>query len=47
MSKFNHIYKEKLSLGAYYTYDKNHKKVYDIKGIKQDFKELITNLKDR
>ena len=47
MSKFNHIYKEKLSLGAYYTYDKNYKKVYDIKGIKQDFKELITNLKDR
>jgi len=45
--KDKNLYKEKLQLGAYYTYDKNHKKVYDIKGIKQDFKELITNLKDR
>ena len=47
MSKLNHIYKEKLSLGAYYTYDKNNKKVYDIKGMREDFRELITKLKDR
>ena len=45
MSKFNHIYKEKLSLGAYYTYDKNHKKVYDLKGIRKSFKKLIDTLK--
>ena len=45
MTKFNNIYKEKIQLGAYYTYDKNSKKVYDIKGIKEDFKELLKNLK--
>ena len=45
MSKFDNIYKEKFQLGAYYTYDKDNKKVYDIKGITQDFKELIKTLK--
>ena len=47
MSKFNHIYREKLSLGAYYTYDKNDNKVYDIRGIRQEFQELVTKLKNR
>ena len=45
MSKLNHIYKEKLSLGAYYTYDKNNKKVYDIKAMREDFKDLVKKLK--
>ena len=39
------IYKEKLELGAYYTYNKDNKKVYDIKSMRQDFKELIKKLK--
>ena len=39
------IYSENLKLGAYYTYDKNNKKVYDIKSMRQDFKELIKKLK--
>ncbi len=39
------IYKEKLKLGAYYTYDKNFNKVYDTKGIKRRMNELIKNLK--
>ena len=43
MSK--HIYSENLKLGAYYTYDKNNNKVYDIKSMRQDFKELIEKLK--
>ena len=43
MSK--HIYSENLKLGAYYTYDKNNNKVYDIKSMRQDFKELINKLK--
>jgi len=43
--KDKNLYKEKLQLGAYYTYDKNHKKVYDIKGIRKDFKRLIEKLK--
>ena len=39
------IYKEKFKLGAYYTYDKNNNKVYDLKAMRQDFKELIKKLK--
>ena len=40
-----HIYSENLKLGAYYTYDKNNNKVYDIKSMRQDYKELIEKLK--
>ena len=47
MIKQKHIYREKLSLGAYYTYDKNNNKVYDIKYMRQEFKDLITKLKHR
>jgi hypothetical protein len=43
MSK--HIYSENLKLGAYYTYDKNNNKVYDLKSMRQEFKELIKKLK--
>ena len=43
MSK--HIYSENLKFGAYYTYDKNNNKVYDLKSMRQDFKELIKKLK--
>ena len=39
------IYNEKFELGAYYTYDKNRKKVYDIKNMQKDFKELVSKLK--
>ena len=39
------IYKEKLELGAYYTYNKDNQKVYDIKTMRKDFKELIGKLK--
>ena len=40
-----HIYSENLKLGAYYTYDSDNKKVYDIKSMRKDFKELIKKLK--
>ena len=40
-----HIYSENLKFGAYYTYDKNNNKVYDLKSMRQDFKELIKKLK--
>ena len=43
MSK--HIYSENIKLGAYYTYDKNNNKVYDIKSMRVEFKELIKKLK--
>ena len=45
MSKKGHIYSEQLKLGAYYSYDKNNNKVYDIKTIRQEFKELIKRIK--
>jgi len=45
MSKDSHIYSEQIKLNAYYTYDKNFNKVYDTKGMKQRFKELIEGLK--
>ena len=43
--KNNNLYKERLQLGAYYTYDENHNKVYDLKGIRKAFKRLINKLK--
>ena len=39
------IYNEKFQLGAYYTYDKNNEKVYDLKTMRQDFQELVSKLK--
>ena len=45
MSKKTHIYSEQLKLGAYYSYNKDNKKVYDIKTMRQDFKELIKRIK--
>jgi hypothetical protein len=45
MSDNKHIYSEQLKLGAYYSYDKNNNKVYDIKTMRQDFKELVKRLK--
>ena len=44
-AKTNHTYREKIEIGAYYTYDKKHNKVYDIKGMREEFKELIKRLK--
>jgi hypothetical protein len=41
------IYKEKFKLGAYYTYDKNNNKVYDIKTMREDFKQLVKKLKKK
>lgn len=45
MSENSHIYREQLKLGAYYSYDKNNNKVYDIKTMRQEFKELIKRIK--
>ncbi len=39
-----HIYIEKIEFGAYYTYNANQKKVYDLKSIKKDFRRLIKKL---
>ena len=45
MSENNHISREQLKLGAYYSYDKNDKKVYDIKTMREEFKKLVQKLK--
>ena len=39
-----HIYSQKIELGAYYTYNENNKKVYDLKSMEEDFKSLIKKL---
>jgi len=39
-----HIYIEKIEFGAYYTYNANQKKVYDLETIKKDFRRLIKKL---
>ncbi len=41
------IYNEKFELGAYYTYTKDNKKVYDIKSMREDFKQLVNKLKKK
>ena len=43
--KNKNLYHEKLQLGVYYTYDENNKKVYDVKSIKNNFKQLIEKMK--
>ena len=45
MDKTKSTYARDIKLGAYYTYNKDNKKVYDIKSMQQDFKELIKKLK--
>jgi hypothetical protein len=43
-----HIYSKKIELSIYYIYDDNkQKKVYDLKGLKQDFRDWIKKLKSR
>ena len=41
------IYNEEFKLGAYYTYDKDNKKVYDIKTMREEFKLLVGKLKKK
>ncbi len=44
-NKTNHTYQEDFKLGAYYTYDKKHNRIYDIKNMREEFKSLIKRLK--
>jgi|TARA_R100001443_G_C3343952_1_gene175111 hypothetical protein len=39
------IYQEKLEIGVYYSYNDKREKVYDIKGMREQFKELIKKIK--
>jgi len=41
----NNLYQEEVLLHAYFTYDKDRNKVYDIKGMRKSFKRLIEKLK--
>lgn len=40
-----HIFSEKIELGAYYSYNDEQKKVYDVEGMKRDFQNLLEKLK--
>ncbi len=40
-----HIYSKKIEFSVYYIYDNKQKKVYDLKALKQDFKDWMKKLK--
>ena len=40
-----HIFSEKIELGAYYSYDDEQKKIYDVAGMERDFRHLLEKLK--
>ena len=40
-----HLYSERIVITTFYTYNNKYEKVYDIKSIKNDFKEIISSLK--
>ena len=39
------LYSERIVITTFYTYNNKYEKVYDIKSIKNDFKEIISSLK--
>ena len=41
-----HIFSETIQLGAYYSYNEEQKKTYDIEGMKRDFKNLLDKLRN-
>ena len=45
MDKTNHIYANDIKLEAEYTYDKDHKKVYNVKKLRRQFNILLKNLR--
>ncbi len=42
-----HIYSEKIELGAYYTYNNKQQKIYDLKSMKKAFKKMLKKLKSK
>ena len=47
MNKQKHTYSKNINLELEYTYDKNNNKVYDLKSMRQQFKELVAKLKSK
>lgn len=45
--KTGHVYREQVEFGVYYTYDKDHKKIYDTKEMRMEFQELVKKLKSK
>ena len=45
MSENKHIYAKGIKLDAEYTYDKNHKIVYNLKKLRRHFNIILKNLK--
>ena len=45
MDKTKGIYQEELIVGVDYTYNKDYKKIYDIKSLKRRLQEILKNYK--
>ena len=45
MEKTNYIYANDIKLEAEYTYDKNYKKVYNVKKLRRQFNIVLKNLR--
>ena len=42
-----HIYQKNIKLGVFYTYNDKNEKVFDIKTMRENFKEIVKNLKKK
>ncbi len=47
MNKQGHTYQEDFEVGVEYTYDKNYKRVYNIKKLKRKLKNVIDAYKNK
>jgi len=45
MSENNHIYSKDIKLDAEYSYNKDYKKVYNLKKLRRQFNIILKNLK--
>tara|TARA_Y100001972_G_scaffold126910_1_gene182054 strand:+ start:2609 stop:2746 length:138 start_codon:yes stop_codon:yes gene_type:complete len=45
MNKRQHIFASEIKLDAEYIYDKNDKKVYDVKKLKREFNAILKQMK--
>lgn len=45
MDKNNHIYSKDIKLDAEYSYNKDYKKIYNLKKLRRQFNIILKNLK--
>jgi hypothetical protein len=42
-----HIYHKNIQLGVFYTYNDKNEKVFDIKTMRENFKQIVKSLKNK